>query len=162
MRIFLTLILAILLLPTLAAEEIIENFKDRVLTTEKMKGASRHKAFYIFKPEKYRGKKVVFRMNMKRTAGNAPLNVMFRCTTNPGNVLRVTKQYPNPYRKTGEKVPVEFILDIPDLDNPRSMNEARIYDRILAKCHPIEVKGASRRRKEVIADYERTKKILGL
>ena len=122
MRIFLTLILAILLLPALHAEEVIAKFKATSLTTEKIKGASRHKAFYIFKPEKYRGKKVVFRMNMKRIEGNAPLTAIFRCTTNPGNVLRVTKQYPNPYRKTGEKVPVEFVLDIPDLDNLNHFN----------------------------------------
>ena len=121
MKSLLAITLAILLLPLLSGE-VIEKYKDTVLTTEKIKGASQHKAFYIFKPEKFRGRKVVFRMNIKRTAGNAPLDVTFRCTTNPGNVLRVTKKYPNPYKKTGEKVPVEFVLDIPDLDNLHHFN----------------------------------------
>jgi DNA replication protein DnaC len=53
-------------------------------------------------------------------------------------------------------------LTLDAIKNPRSMNEARIYDRILSRCHPIEVKGVSRRRKEVMADYERTKNLLGL
>ena len=99
------------------SEEIIVKYKDTVLTTEKSKGASWHKAFYVFKPEKYRGKKVMFRMNLKRTAGSAPLAITFRCSTNPGNVLRAGKTLPNPCRKNGEKVPAEFVLNIPDLDN---------------------------------------------
>ena len=95
MKLLLTLTIAMVLLPALS-EEVIAKFKDIVLTTEKSKGATWNKAFYIFKPEKYRGQKVVFRMNMKRIEGNAPLTPVFRCTTNPGNVLRVTKKYSNP------------------------------------------------------------------
>ena len=68
------IILAMILLPALS-EEVIAKYKDTFLTTEKIKGAAWHKAFYIFNPEKYRGKKIVFRMNMKRIEGNAPLSV---------------------------------------------------------------------------------------
>ena len=134
MRSLLVIILAIILLPALS-EEVIAKYKDTFLTTEKIKGAAWHKAFYIFNPEKYRGKKIVFRMNMKRIEGNAPLSVVFRCTTNPGNVLRVTRNYPNPYRKNGEKVSVEFVLDIPDLDNLHHFNMHLVIKRFgTEKC----------------------------
>ncbi len=38
----------------------------------------------------------------------------------------------------------------------------RIYDRILERCHPIEVKGVSRRRKSLQNEYNDMKSLLGL
>ena len=41
------------------------------------------------------------------------------------------------------------------------MERMRIYDRILERCFPVEVKGVSRRRRKVIDSYESMKEILG-
>ena len=112
-KIFLTLAAAMLLLPV-GAEKIISKAKDTILSTETHKGTIVNKAFYVFKPAKnYRGKKVVYRMNVKRIAGSAALSVTFRCSTNPGNNLRVAKKYAIPYTQNGKKVPVEFVLNSP-------------------------------------------------
>lgn len=53
-------------------------------------------------------------------------------------------------------------LSIDTIKNPENTAESRIYDRILEKCFPIEVKGSSHRRKNIRADYENMKGILGL
>lgn len=129
-KIFLTLAAAMLLLPV-GAEKIISKAKDTVLSTETHKGTIVNKAFYVFKPAKnYRGKKVVYRMNVKRIAGSAALGITFRCSTNPGNNLRVAKKYAIPYTQNGKKVPVEFVLDIPDLDNIAHFNMHAGFRRI--------------------------------
>ena len=134
MKFLLTFMMAMLLLPALP-ETVIAKYKDTALTTEKSSKASYHKAFYIYKTQKYRGGKVVFRMKVKRSEGNAALQAVFRCSTNPGNVLKVTKNYPVPYGKTGETVPVEFVLDIPDLDHIAHFNMHLVIKRLGAeKC----------------------------
>ena len=116
-KVFLTLAAALLLLPA-GAEKIIAKAKDTVLSTEKSKAAIISHAFYVFKNvSQYRGKKVIFRMNVKRLEGSSPLGITFRCSTNPGNQLRVTRNCPFKYTKNGEKTALEFILDIPDLNN---------------------------------------------
>lgn len=43
-----------------------------------------------------------------------------------------------------------------------NMEKWRIYDRVLGKCFPIEVKGGSRRRKEVRETYDEMKNLLGI
>ena len=53
-------------------------------------------------------------------------------------------------------------LSLEEMKNPESVAEARCYDRILERCFPLEVAGASRRRKKIIADYNETKELLGL
>lgn len=53
-------------------------------------------------------------------------------------------------------------LSIDTIKNPENTAESRIYDRILEKCFPVEVKGSSHRRKNIRADYENMKGILGL
>ena len=116
-KVFLTLAAALLLLPA-GAEKIIAKAQDTVLSTEGSKSAIISKAFYVFKNvSRYRGKKVVFRMNVKRLEGSSPLGVTFRCSTNPGNQLRVSQNHSVKYTKNGEKKALEFILDIPDLNN---------------------------------------------
>ena len=44
----------------------------------------------------------------------------------------------------------------------RKTGNSRIYDRLLEKCHPIEVSGVSRRRKEAAARYPEMREYLGI
>lgn len=53
-------------------------------------------------------------------------------------------------------------LDLEALKNPPNASDNRIFDRILEKCFPIEVKGKSHRRKNINDEYADTKKLLGL
>lgn len=53
-------------------------------------------------------------------------------------------------------------LNIKEIKNPNNIDNARIYDRILEKCFPIEVAGKSRRHKKAAQDYFEVKDILGL
>lgn len=46
--------------------------------------------------------------------------------------------------------------------NPPNVATARIYDRIIEKCFPIEVNGVSQRRAKIAAEYNDIKNILGL
>ena len=48
------------------------------------------------------------------------------------------------------------------LKEPASINAERIYSRILEMCHPINVNGIDRRKKNTVADYAATKALLGL
>ena len=122
-KLFLSMAAALLLLPAGAAEKVIAAAKDTVLSSETQKGPIIHKAFYVFKPaQNYRGKKVVFRMDARRSAGNGVLGITFRCCTNPGNQLRVAKPFKIDYSKNGVKKAIEIVLDIPDLDNIAHFN----------------------------------------
>jgi DNA replication protein DnaC len=53
-------------------------------------------------------------------------------------------------------------LSLDEIKNPRTLTEARCYDRILERCYPVEVAGQSQRRKKIIDDYAETKRLLGL
>ena len=53
-------------------------------------------------------------------------------------------------------------LGIETIKNPPNVSDNRIFDRILEKCFPIEVKGASHRRQNVRDEYEDMKDLLGL
>lgn len=53
-------------------------------------------------------------------------------------------------------------LGIAAIKNATETAERRVFDRILEKCFPIEVKGKSHRRKKVKAEYEDMKSLLGL
>lgn len=53
-------------------------------------------------------------------------------------------------------------LLIDEIKKPQDVNYARIYDRILQRCFPIEVNGTSRRRQEVKETYLDMKNELGL
>ena len=48
------------------------------------------------------------------------------------------------------------------LKEPANINADRIYSRILEMCHPINVEGADRRKKDAVADYAATKALLGI
>lgn len=49
-----------------------------------------------------------------------------------------------------------------EIKNPDSISKERIYSRILERCHPIEVKGADRRRAALKDGYADMRKILGV
>lgn len=53
-------------------------------------------------------------------------------------------------------------LSMEAIKNPPNATDNRIYDRILEKCFPVEVKGKSHRRKNIRDDYEHMKDLLGL
>lgn len=53
-------------------------------------------------------------------------------------------------------------LTIEQLKNPATTATARIYDRILEKCFPVEVAGKSHRRQKIAAEYNDVKNLLGL
>jgi DNA replication protein DnaC len=46
------------------------------------------------------------------------------------------------------------------LQNPKEVSYARIYERILERCHPIEVKGVSIRKQKLQNDYIGVEKLL--
>lgn len=53
-------------------------------------------------------------------------------------------------------------LTIEEIKKPQCVGNARIYDRLLERCHPIEVAGISRRRLHVRENYADMQKLLGL
>ena len=53
-------------------------------------------------------------------------------------------------------------LSMDEIKNPKDIEYERIYDRILERCFPIEVKGTSKRRKAIRNSYGDMKNILGL
>ena len=53
-------------------------------------------------------------------------------------------------------------LSIDKIKNPVDIENGRIYDRIIEKCFPIEVKGQNRRHKAVRESYGDMKELLGL
>lgn len=53
-------------------------------------------------------------------------------------------------------------LSIDKIKNPSDIENGRIYDRIIERCFPIEVKGQNRRHKAVRESYGDMKELLGL
>ena len=53
-------------------------------------------------------------------------------------------------------------LTADEIKKPQDVGYSRIYDRILERCFPVEVTGASRRRQNVKDTYFETKEKLGL
>ena len=53
-------------------------------------------------------------------------------------------------------------LTLEELKNPTNTENRRIYDRILEKCFPIEVKGGNHRRKAIRESYNDISRILGV
>lgn len=49
-----------------------------------------------------------------------------------------------------------------DLLNPRDVAEQRVFNRILERCFPVEVRGPDRRVDAIKRDYSTMKKVLGL
>lgn len=53
-------------------------------------------------------------------------------------------------------------LSIEEIKKPKDISNSRIYDRILERCHPIEISGGSKRRKKIIESWAETQTLLGL
>ena len=53
-------------------------------------------------------------------------------------------------------------LSIEKIKNPDSIENSRIYDRIIERCFPIQVNGRNRRRKAVCENYDDLKAMLGI
>ena len=53
-------------------------------------------------------------------------------------------------------------LTIDEIKKPDNIGNMRIYDRIIERCFPIEVKGGSRRKKKVWETYDDMKNLLGI
>ena len=53
-------------------------------------------------------------------------------------------------------------MSISELKNMSDIGNARIYDRILERCHPVEMNGGSRRRQIVKDRYFELNKLLGI
>ena len=51
-------------------------------------------------------------------------------------------------------------LSVEEMTKPANIESARIYDRILDRCHPVEIKGTSRRRAHMKHDFERMERLL--
>ena len=53
-------------------------------------------------------------------------------------------------------------LSIDEIKKTSNLEYSRIYDRIIERCFPIEVKGQNRRHKAVRESYSDMKELLGL
>lgn len=53
-------------------------------------------------------------------------------------------------------------IPIAEIKEPADLKYQRIYDRILQRCFPIEIKGPSRRREDLKANFMARKNLLGL
>jgi DNA replication protein DnaC len=64
--------------------------------------------------------------------------------------------------RPGKPLIVTTNIPIDDIKKPVDLRLQRIYDRIIEMCHPVEVKGQSRRRLAVADEYATHNKMLGL
>lgn len=64
--------------------------------------------------------------------------------------------------RSGRPFIITTNLSIDEIKKPQEVSYARIYDRLLQRCFPIEVSGVSRRRQEVKDTYLNMKSELGL
>ena len=64
--------------------------------------------------------------------------------------------------RSGLPLIVTTNLGIDKIKKPDSVGNARIYDRVLEMCHPIELSGQSRRRKKVAEEFKSMNELLGL
>lgn len=64
--------------------------------------------------------------------------------------------------RTGKPFIVTTNLPMEEIKKPQNISTGRIYDRLLQRCFPVEVAGASRRRQEVKETYHDMKNELGL
>lgn len=64
--------------------------------------------------------------------------------------------------RSGLPLIVTTNLGIDKIKKPDSIGNARIYDRVLEMCHPIELSGQSRRRKKVAEEFKSMNELLGL
>lgn len=53
-------------------------------------------------------------------------------------------------------------LSIEEIKKPKDISNSRIYDRILERCHPLQISGGSKRRQKIIESWNETQTLLGL
>lgn len=61
---------------------------------------------------------------------------------------------------TGKPLIITTNLDINDIKKIDDVGKGRIYDRLLEKCHPVHVEGASYRRKNVAKEFAQMEMVL--
>lgn len=64
--------------------------------------------------------------------------------------------------RAGLPIIITTNLSIEEVKKPQTVGNARIYDRIIERCFPVQVEGKSRRREAVRASYNDMKDLLGL
>lgn len=64
--------------------------------------------------------------------------------------------------RSGKPLIITTNLTIGEIKRPENVNFARIYDRIIERCMPVEVAGNSRRRGKARDNFETMRKELGL
>ena len=64
--------------------------------------------------------------------------------------------------RAGKPMLITTNLSIEQIKNPADIEDRRIYERILERCFPIEIKGVNRRRKKIRESYGDMKELLGL
>lgn len=81
-------------------------------------------AFYVFgdNAQAHRGKQLRLELAARRLAGSADLSATFRCSTNPGNQLRVTQSFAVDAGRLGEWENFNAYFDVPDLDQIAHFN----------------------------------------
>lgn len=62
--------------------------------------------------------------------------------------------------KSGKPFIITTNLTAEEMKKPADVNNARIYDRVLEVCHPVEAKGVSFRRQKLKEDYKQIEMIL--
>lgn len=62
--------------------------------------------------------------------------------------------------RSGKPMIITTNLTAEEMKKPSEIGQGRIYDRILERCHPVEVKGQSIRREHLKGDFWQTEKIL--
>lgn len=53
-------------------------------------------------------------------------------------------------------------LDVTEIANSENVQSKRVYDRVLERCHPIKIKGGSRRTEKARESFSEMNKLLGL
>lgn len=64
--------------------------------------------------------------------------------------------------QTGKPMIITTNVSIDEIKKPSDIKYKRIYDRILERCHPVQITGHSRRREALISNFAERQKLLGL
>lgn len=64
--------------------------------------------------------------------------------------------------RSGKPMIITTNLSMEEMKKPQDLERLRIYDRILERCHPIEVAGASKRRGKIRNEFNEMQELLGL
>lgn len=64
--------------------------------------------------------------------------------------------------RSGKPMLITTNLSMQEMKKPQDLERLRIYDRILERCHPIEVAGASKRRGKIRNEFNEMQELLGL